>query len=180
MTIQQAAAATGLSVHTLRYYERIGLLDPVQRRGNTHRLFRDEDIQWIGFLLKLRTTGLPIRDMLRYAELRRLGNTPESVSARKALLEQHTQTVEKTLAELQSNLAVLHKKIVMYEHMQTQPATLTAPIAPVASVAPATQTASEISSTPNKEGNRNERSQSTQRRHSSIQHPDGRHPPARR
>ncbi|MBI3283587.1 MAG: MerR family transcriptional regulator [Burkholderiales bacterium] len=118
MTIQQAAAATGLSVHTLRYYERIGLLDPVPRLVNSHRLFRAEDLRWIGFLLKLRSTGLPVRDMLHYAELRRQGDTPESVSARKALLEQHTQSVEQTLAELQSNLAVLHKKIAMYETMQ--------------------------------------------------------------
>ena len=73
------------------------------------------------WVLKLRLTGLPIRDMLRYAELRRLGNSPESVSARKALLEQHALTVEKTLAELQSNLMVLHKKIAMYEAMEAVP-----------------------------------------------------------
>ncbi|MFZ6757445.1 MerR family transcriptional regulator [Undibacterium sp. Ji50W] len=118
LTIQQAAAVTGLTVHTLRYYERIGLLDPVTRQDNTHRLYREEDILWIQFLLKLRTTGLPIRDMLRYAELRRLGNTPDSLSARKDLLQQHTHTVEKTLAELQSNLKVLHQKIAMYDTLE--------------------------------------------------------------
>ena len=121
LTIQQAAAKTGLSVHTLRYYEKIGLLDPIARQDNTHRLYREEDLLWIGFLLKLRSTGLPIRDMLRYAELRRLGNTPESVSARKALLEKHTRTVEETIAELQSNLAVLHTKIKMYDALETTP-----------------------------------------------------------
>jgi DNA-binding transcriptional MerR regulator len=119
LTIQQAAATTGLSVHTLRYYERIGLLDPILRQDNTHRLFRPEDLRWIGFLLKLRSTGLPIRDMLRYAQLRRQGDTPESVSARKALLLQHTQTVEQTLAELQNNLAILHQKIAMYDSLET-------------------------------------------------------------
>lgn len=118
LTIQQAAAATGLTAHTLRYYERIGLLDPVARQDNQHRLYREEDILWIGFLLKLRMTGLPVRDMLRYAELRRLGNTQESVSARKALLQQHTHTVAKTLAELQSNLSILHLKIAMYDAME--------------------------------------------------------------
>ncbi|MFL9877987.1 MerR family transcriptional regulator [Herbaspirillum rhizosphaerae] len=118
LTIQQAAAKTGLSVHTLRYYEKIGLLDPIARQDNTHRLFREEDLLWIGFLLKLRSTGLPIRDMLRYAELRRAGNTAESVSARKALLQQHARTVEETIAELQSNLAVLHMKVNMYEEME--------------------------------------------------------------
>ena len=121
LSIQQAAAATGLSVHTLRYYERIGLLDPVHREENTHRRFRQEDLLWIGFLLKLRSTGLPIRDMLRYAQLRREGNTQESVSARKALLQQHAETVQQTLAELQSNLAVLHQKIAMYDSIATVP-----------------------------------------------------------
>src|SRR5450830_1802438 len=105
LTIQQAA-------------EKTGLLDPIVRQENTHRLFREEDLLWIGFLLKLRSTGLPIRDMLRYAELRRAGNTAESVSARKALLQQHARTVEETIAELQSNLAVLHMKVNMYEDME--------------------------------------------------------------
>ena len=128
LTIQQAAAATGLTAHTLRYYERIGLLDPVTRQDNSHRLYREEDLTWIAFLVKLRSTGLPIRDMLRYAELRRLGNSRESVSARKALLEQHTRTVEETLVELQTNLTILHKKIASYDVIEiTLPAIVAAP-----------------------------------------------------
>ena len=114
LTIQQAAAATGLTVHTLRYYERIGLIDPIPRKDNKHRLYREEDIRWIAFLLKLRSTGLPIQKMLRYAELRRLGNQRESVSERKALLEQHTLSLEAALAELQGNLAVMYQKIALY------------------------------------------------------------------
>jgi DNA-binding transcriptional MerR regulator len=128
MTIQQAAAATGLSVHTLRYYERIGLLDAIPRRANTHRVFREEDIRWIDFLLKLRSTGLPIRDMLRYAEWRRAGNTSESVAARKALLTGHTQSVQQTLAELQRNLDILQMKIRMYEALEQEAGmTMTSP-----------------------------------------------------
>lgn len=118
MTIAQAAAATGLSVHTLRYYERIGLLDPVERRDNSHRRYTQDDLNWIDFLLKLKATGLPVRAMLRYAELRRLGNTMESVAERKAILLDHTLSVQHTLAELQSNLAVLHQKIALYGDME--------------------------------------------------------------
>lgn len=114
LTIKEAAAATGLTTHTLRYYERIGLIDPIPRQDNKHRLYRDEDILWIGFLLKLRSTGLPIRKMLRYAELRRMGNQLQSVSERKALLEQHTLSLEATLTDLQSNLTVMYQKIAMY------------------------------------------------------------------
>ena len=118
LTIQQAAAETGLTAHTLRYYERIGLIDPVPRQANKHRHYREEDIMWIKFLLKMRSTGLPIRKMLRYAELRRLGNHPESVSERKAMLEQHTLSLEASLAELQGNLAVIYKKIALYADME--------------------------------------------------------------
>jgi len=65
LTIKQAAAACGLSVYTLRYYERIGLIDPVPRQVNRHRVYLAEDMRWIEFLLKLRTAGLPIQQMLR-------------------------------------------------------------------------------------------------------------------
>jgi DNA-binding transcriptional MerR regulator len=118
LTIQQAAAATGLTVHTLRYYERIGLLDPVLRHDNKHRVYRDEDILWIEFLLKLRSTGMPIRQMLRYAELRRLGDHQESVSERKAMIEHHTRTLEATLVELQRNLTVMYKKVALYADIE--------------------------------------------------------------
>lgn len=130
MTIAQAASATGLSVHTLRYYERIGLLDPIERRDNSHRRFTQEDLNWIAFLQKLKATGLPVRAMLRYAELRRLGNTVESVAERKAMLQTHTLCIQHTLAELQSNLQVLQYKIAMYEELEQQ---ARAPHAPAAS-----------------------------------------------
>lgn len=167
LTIQQAAAKTGLSVHTLRYYEKIGLLDPIARQDNTHRLYREEDLLWIGFLLKLRSTGLPIRDMLHYAELRRAGNTAESVSARKALLQQHARTVEETIAELQSNLSVLHMKVKMYEDMESALPTV------VVTHPQLIEDASNDHS--NKRNNRNERNNTTRKTGD-----PGRHPQARR
>lgn len=118
LTIAQAAEATGLSVHTLRYYERIGLLDPVERRDNRHRRYTQEDLNWIDFLKKLKATGLPVRAMLHYAELRRVGNTLESVIERKAMLQAHTLCVQHTLAELQENLAVLQRKLVLYDELE--------------------------------------------------------------
>ena len=60
LTIQQVAALTQLSEHTLRYYERIGLLDPVNRASSGHRRYSTGDIAWIEFLTRLRTTGMPI------------------------------------------------------------------------------------------------------------------------
>lgn len=120
ITIQQAAAATGLSVHTLRYYEKIGLIDPVPRQSNRHRLYRQEDLRWIEFLLKLRATGMSIQQMLRYAELRRLGDQLGSVSERKTLLQQHAVALEAELLELQETLEMLHDKVALYAGMERQ------------------------------------------------------------
>ena len=120
MTIAQAAEATGLTVHTLRYYERIGLLDAIGRGDNRHRRFCQDDLIWIAFLQKLKSTGLPLRAMLHYAQLRRQGNTMESVSQRRALLQTHTLAVEAALAELQGNLLVLRQKIALYGELERQ------------------------------------------------------------
>ncbi|EJN09559.1 putative transcriptional regulator [Herbaspirillum sp. YR522] len=122
MTIAQAAEATGLTVHTLRYYERIGLLDPVGRGANRHRRFCQEDLNWIAFLQKLKSTGLPLRAMLHYARLRRQGNGIDSLGQRRALLQAHTLAVQATLTELQGNLLVLQQKIALYGELERQAA----------------------------------------------------------
>ncbi|WP_211451466.1 MerR family transcriptional regulator [Collimonas antrihumi] len=118
ITIQQAAAATGLSIHTLRYYEKIGLIDPVPRQSNQHRMYRQEDLLWIEFLLRLRATGMSIQQMLRYAELRRLGEQIGSVSERKVMLERHTVALEAELLALQETLGILRDKIALYAGLE--------------------------------------------------------------
>src|ERR1041385_3422042 len=89
LTIQEVSEATGLSAHTLRYYERIGLIHPIEREENARRLYTEEDLGWIDFLLKLRATGMSIKDMQTYAELQRQGNEtlPQSVEMLKSLRE---------------------------------------------------------------------------------------------
>ena len=64
LTISAAAEASGVSAHTLRYYERAGILDPVDRAGSGHRRYDEEDLVRIQFLTKLRATGMPIREIL--------------------------------------------------------------------------------------------------------------------
>ncbi|KMW45977.1 MerR family transcriptional regulator [Ralstonia insidiosa] len=120
LTIAQVAEATGLSTHTLRYYERIGLLDSVQRRDNGHRVFRAEDMTWLAFLLRLRDTGMPIAQMLQYAALRRQGDSLESVSARQRLLELHAAALEAEQRARAETLAVLHEKIVNYDGIRAR------------------------------------------------------------
>src|SRR5690606_38983841 len=81
LTIQQVAEATQLSEHTLRYYERIGLIHPISRADNGHRRYSPDDIGWIDFLTKLRAAGMTIQQMQAYAELQRRGDEtlPERV-----------------------------------------------------------------------------------------------------
>jgi DNA-binding transcriptional MerR regulator len=118
MTIQQAAGETGLSAHTLRYYERIGLIAPVDRAPNGHRRYTEDDVGWIGFLNKLRATGMPIAKMKRYADLQRRGD--DTLAERLALLEEHRREVKKRIQELEDNLAVIEYKIKYYSGVQEE------------------------------------------------------------
>ena len=87
LSIAEVAHSSGLSAHTLRYYERTGLLEPVIRDGSGHRRYREVDLERISFLTRLRATGMPIREVRRYAELMKAGEATND--ERLALLEAH-------------------------------------------------------------------------------------------
>jgi DNA-binding transcriptional MerR regulator len=113
LTISDAADALGLSAHTLRYYERAGLmLDPVGRTAATHRRYTEEDLGWITLLTRLRGTGMPIRRMREYADLVRAGEGTER--ERLALLEAHREAVLEQLEQVQRSLAAIETKIDFY------------------------------------------------------------------
>ncbi len=115
LSIQQAAETTGLSVHTLRYYERIGLIHPIDRAGNTHRRYTVQDVGWIEFLMKLRATGMPIQQMQVYAELQRQGD--ETLPQRLEMLKAHQRQVEAHMAELKEHLKLIRYKVELYSAM---------------------------------------------------------------
>lgn len=112
MKIGELAERTGLSVYTIRYYERIGLLPRAAREASGHREYDASILAWIEFLGRLKTTGMPISGMLRYARLRAQG--PETAGERRRLLEAHRDLVRAHVADLQSCLAVLDTKIAGY------------------------------------------------------------------
>ncbi|WP_437805947.1 MerR family transcriptional regulator [Sorangium sp. So ce1078] len=120
LTIAEVAAATGTSAHTLRYYERIGLIRPVSRARSGHRRYGPDDVRWVEFLRKLQATGMPIRRMLAYAALVRRGEG--TISERRALLEAHRDDVAAKLAEQQAHLAIIEKKVLMYLELEKQSA----------------------------------------------------------
>jgi DNA-binding transcriptional MerR regulator len=119
LTIQETAERTGLTAHTLRYYERIGLVWEVDRDTAGHRRYTEQDVGWLILLTRLRATGMRVRDMLRYAELARQG--PETNPARIRLLEEQRARVAARIAELQSDLDLLDYKITAYRAEQAEP-----------------------------------------------------------
>lgn len=125
LTIAEAAARTGLTVHTLRYYERDGLLlRDVDRSSTGHRRYCEDDIIWIVLLTRLRATGMPIREVSRYAELVREGDGNEQ--ERLDLLEAHRQNVLAQLAEVTEHLGAIDRKIEIYADRVAQPLTVSA------------------------------------------------------
>src|ERR1044072_3997195 len=112
-TISDAADALGVSAHTLRYYERAGLmLDPVTRTAATHRQYSDEDLSWVTLLTRLRATGMPIRRGRENADLVRAGEGNEH--ERLALLEADRDAVLEQLEQVQRSLAAIETKIDFY------------------------------------------------------------------
>jgi DNA-binding transcriptional MerR regulator len=113
LSIAAAAAASGVSAHTLRYYERAGLMrDRVARASSTHRRYTADDLRWIGTLTALRRTGMPIRQMAEYAALVRGGAGNEA--RRLELLAGHRRRVVERLAEVRRHLEAIDTKIDIY------------------------------------------------------------------
>ncbi len=108
----EAAEQSGFSLDTLRYYERIGLLDDIDRAPSGHRRFRDDDLEWLGVLRCLRETGMPIAQMRRYAELTRRGAA--TMAERLSLLTEHDKQVQERIALLQAQHNHLREKIDWY------------------------------------------------------------------
>jgi len=113
MTIAEAARRTGVSVHTLRYYERAGLVvTTVERTGSGRRRYQQQDLYWITICTKLRATGMPIKTIRRYAQLVAAG--PGNEQERLALMEAHRAEVTAKIAELRENLELIDRKINVY------------------------------------------------------------------
>jgi DNA-binding transcriptional MerR regulator len=117
-TTREAAEKCGLTQHTLRWYERIGLLNRIERTADGRRRFSDADLDWLLLLSRLRATGMPVRDMLRYAGLVRSGAGEQE---RLELLEAHRERVRAALLEQQECLKLLDTKIGIYRSRVPRP-----------------------------------------------------------
>lgn len=114
LTIAEAAERTGLTAHTLRYYERDGLMrTPVRRSASGHRAYDEADLAWISLISRLRATGMPIREVKRYADLVRAGAGNEA--ERLGLLRDHRERVLRQLDEVRDHLSAIDHKVELYE-----------------------------------------------------------------
>ena len=118
LTIAEVAQRTGLTAHTLRYYERIGLIAAVSRAPGGQRRYASADMDWLAFLLRLRETGMPIQGMQAFARLRSQGDA--SASERREVLEQHFAEVQARVAALQQSMQALALKIRHYRAIEAK------------------------------------------------------------
>jgi DNA-binding transcriptional MerR regulator len=136
LTIAEVAERTGLTRHTLRYYERDGLMLGVGRAGSGHRRYSERDLGWIELITKLRATGMPIREVRRYAELVRAGDGNED--ERLALLRAHRGRVRAQLGTMAAYLDAIDMKIGYYaaaiEACESPDASLSSPCPEAAAV----------------------------------------------
>jgi len=112
--IKQAAEQSGMTEHTLRYYERIGLLQ-VKRQQNGYRMYAEHDIAWLAFIQRLKVTGMPLKDIAHLIELRALG--PRSLPERQQLIIQHRKSVLEKIAQLKNELRKIDEKIEYYNKL---------------------------------------------------------------
>jgi DNA-binding transcriptional MerR regulator len=111
MSVAEVSEFVGVTAHTLRYYERIGLVE-VDRDVHGYRSYDRDAIGRVIFITRLRLSDMPIRDIKRYVELVKAG--PDTVSERLALLEHHRERIRRQIADLQFAEAVIDYKITTY------------------------------------------------------------------
>ncbi|HEU0229665.1 MAG TPA: MerR family transcriptional regulator [Burkholderiaceae bacterium] len=114
--IDEVARRTGLTAHTLRYYERIGLIAPIARAEGGQRRYTAPDLAWIEFLLRLRTTNMPIGTMQVFARLRGAGDS--TIPARRQMLEAHLTDVLQAIETMRQSAQALQAKIDHYRSLE--------------------------------------------------------------
>ncbi len=114
MRIAEVSEQTGISLDTLRYYERIGLIPPVNRNGSGIRDYTENDMKRVEFVKCMRSAGLPIEVLLEYFKLLQQGD--QTIEARKEILKKQRDLLLGRMAEMQETLDLLNYKIKVYEN----------------------------------------------------------------
>ena len=110
-SIGEFSRLTNLGIHTLRYYEHENLITP-KRNSSNRRCYSDKDLAWIYFIKRLKDTGMPIKEIQRYAELRAEGDL--TLNERLEMLTVHRESLNEQIKVLQEHMAKLDDKIDFY------------------------------------------------------------------
>ncbi|SEB18278.1 MerR family transcriptional regulator [Marinobacterium iners] len=113
MNISRFSDLTQLSPHTLRYYEKIGLLSNISRNSSGHRIYTTADVEWAKFINRLKATGMPLEQILEYSNLRALGE--ETFEQRRLLLQKHRDALKHRIESELEHLQALDAKIHYYD-----------------------------------------------------------------
>lgn len=123
MTIQEVAEVTGISAYTIRFYEKCGILPPIQRTASGIRQFTDADVRFLRFLRELKRTGMSLEEIAEFTadgclleRLQRNELLAQPVERRLAILRQHEQRLHEQRRQLDMVLDAVHQKIAFYEH----------------------------------------------------------------
>ena len=114
MKIAEVSEKYGLSVDTLRYYERVGLIPPVHRNGGGIRDYNELDLRRVDFIKCMRSAGLPVEVLIEYIALVQRGD--KTIEARREILVEQRELLVARMKEMQKTLDVLDHKIEVYEN----------------------------------------------------------------
>lgn len=116
LEINEVSKLTELKSHTLRYYESIGIIKDIKRNSSGKRIYSEQDLKWLEFIIRLRATGMNINKMKEYARLRYLGD--ETVLERKRIMLEHLESINNEIDKLLEARNYVKKKIKIYTEME--------------------------------------------------------------
>jgi DNA-binding transcriptional MerR regulator len=116
LEISEISKLTKLKAHTLRYYESIGLIKDIKRNTAGKRVYNEQDLKWLEFIIRLRETGMNISKMKEYARLRYAGD--DTISERKNIMQEHLKSIEEEIKRLLEAKKFVENKIQTYNKME--------------------------------------------------------------
>jgi len=118
MYISEISERSGLSVHTLRYYEKEGLLRNISRNTSGRRKYSEVDLIWLTWIQRLKSTGMSLKDIKQFSVLRTMGDA--SISDRKNMLIEHSQKLKSDIQRLQNELDIVEYKVEAYQEKENE------------------------------------------------------------
>ena len=118
MYISEISERTGLSIYTLRYYEKEGLLTNISRNESGRRVYSDKDLNWLTWIQRLKSTGMSLENIKRFSTLRSRGDS--SISDRKHMLIEHSKKLKSDIQRLQDELDIVEYKVEAYQEKENE------------------------------------------------------------